>query len=104
MRFTLFILLTLLSWNSLSQDPQFSQYYAAPLYLNPAFTGTSQSHRFIANYRNQWPNIARGFVTTAVSYDVDLHQYNSGIGSGRNGRDEVITIEFSIFLQMEGLQ
>jgi len=80
MRFTLFILLTLLSWNSLSQDPQFSQYYAAPLYLNPAFTGTSQSHRFIANYRNQWPNIARGFVTTAVSYDVDLHQYNSGIG------------------------
>jgi len=63
-----------------AQDPQFSQYYAAPLYLNPAFTGTTQDHRFIANYRNQWPNAARGFVTSAFSYDFDLYQYNSGIG------------------------
>jgi type IX secretion system PorP/SprF family membrane protein len=63
-----------------AQDPQFSQYYAAPLYLNPAFTGTTQDHRFITNYRNQWPNAARGFVTTAFSYDYSLNQYNSGIG------------------------
>ena len=63
-----------------AQDPQFSQYYAAPLYLNPAFTGTTQDHRFIANYRNQWPNAARGFVTYAFSYDYNLYHYNSGIG------------------------
>ncbi|MCW5912407.1 MAG: type IX secretion system membrane protein PorP/SprF [Cyclobacteriaceae bacterium] len=63
-----------------AQDPQFSQYYAAPLYLNPAFVGTSEDHRFIANYRNQWPNAARGFVTYAFSYDVNLNHYNSGIG------------------------
>ncbi len=62
------------------QDPEFSQYYAAPLYLNPAFAGTTTDHRFIANYRNQWPNIARGYVTTALSYDYDLYHYNSGIG------------------------
>ena len=62
------------------QDPEFSQYYAAPLYLNPAFTGTTNDHRFIANYRNQWPNIARGYVTTALSYDYNMQQYNSGIG------------------------
>jgi type IX secretion system PorP/SprF family membrane protein len=80
MRFYFFILAVFISGNIFSQDPQFSQYYAAPLYLNPAFAGTTQTHRFIANYRNQWPNIARGFVTTAVSYDVDLRQYNSGIG------------------------
>lgn len=68
-------------WLSLrAQDPQISQYYAAPLYLNPAFTGTTQDHRFIANYRNQWPNAARGFVTYAFSYDYNLYQYNSGIG------------------------
>lgn len=64
----------------LAQDPQFSQYYAAPLYLNPAFAGTSEDHRFIANYRNQWPNAARGFVTYAFSYDVNLNHYNSGVG------------------------
>ncbi|CAN5261540.1 hypothetical protein BH09BAC3_BH09BAC3_22870 [soil metagenome] len=63
-----------------AQDPEFSQYYAAPLYLNPAFTGTTTDHRFIANYRNQWPSIARGYVTTALSYDYNLHQYHSGIG------------------------
>lgn len=63
-----------------AQDPQFSQYYAAPLYLNPAFTGTTQSHRFISNYRNQWPAVGKGFVTYAVSYDVDLNSFNSGVG------------------------
>jgi type IX secretion system PorP/SprF family membrane protein len=63
-----------------AQDPQFSQYFAAPLYLNPAFTGTTQDHRFIANYRNQWPNAARGFVTYAFSYDYNMYHYNSGIG------------------------
>jgi type IX secretion system PorP/SprF family membrane protein len=63
-----------------SQDPEFSQYYAAPLYLNPAFTGTSEDHRFISNYRNQWPNIATGYQTFAMSYDYNLLDYNSGIG------------------------
>lgn len=75
------ILFLIICWSSvLAQDPQFSQYYAAPLYLNPAFTGTTQDHRFIANYRNQWPNAARGFVTYAFSYDYNLYHYNSGIG------------------------
>lgn len=63
-----------------AQDPEFSQYYAAPLYLNPAFSGTSVDHRFIANYRNQWPNISQAFETYAFSYDVNLDQYNSGLG------------------------
>lgn len=63
-----------------AQDPEFSQYYAAPLYLNPAFTGTSIDHRFMANYRNQWPNIARGYESYAFSYDYNMDYYNSGIG------------------------
>lgn len=75
-----YFILIFCSTNLLAQDPQFSQYYAAPLYLNPAFTGTSEDHRFIANYRNQWPNAARGFVTYAFSYDVNLNHYNSGVG------------------------
>lgn len=74
------ILVLGMKMNTWAQDPQFSQYYAAPLYLNPAFTGTTQDHRFIANYRNQWPNAARGFVTYAFSYDYNLYLYNSGIG------------------------
>ena len=63
-----------------AQDPEFSQYYAAPLVLNPAFTGTASDHRFIANYRNQWPAITNGFVTTALSYDYNMESLNSGVG------------------------
>jgi type IX secretion system PorP/SprF family membrane protein len=64
-----------------AQDPEFSQYYSAPLYLNPAFTGTANDHRFIANYRNQWPGVTNGFVTYALSYDYNLENLNSGIGA-----------------------
>lgn len=73
-------LLTFVSSLAHAQDPEFSQYYAAPLYLNPAFAGTSVDHRFIANYRNQWPNISQAFETYAFSYDYNLDQLNSGLG------------------------
>src|SRR5258706_13582709 len=77
---SILFLIFLRSTVMLAQDPEFSQYYAAPLYLNPAFTGTTDDHRFIMNYRNQWPNIARGYQTLAVSYDYNLYQYNSSVG------------------------
>lgn len=77
-----YIILILLSIPLLSkaQDPQFSQYYNAPLYLNPAFAGTAADHRFIVNYRNQWPNLNNGFVTYAMSYDYNMSNLKSGIG------------------------
>jgi len=74
------LILLVVSIPALAQDPEFSQYYAAPLYLNPAFAGTTDDHRFMANYRNQWPNITRGYQTYAFSYDYNLHNYNSGVG------------------------
>ncbi len=74
------ILFCLTGLVSFAQDPEFSQYYAAPLYLNPAFTGTATDHRLIANYRNQWPSVSNGFVTYAFSYDYNLAGLNSGLG------------------------
>ncbi|MFT5922039.1 MAG: hypothetical protein ACI8TS_001371, partial [Flavobacteriales bacterium] len=38
-----------------AQDPEFTQFYANPLYLNPAFAGTARCPRLVMNYRNQWP-------------------------------------------------
>ncbi len=53
MRLCTLVVFVLMSDKIFSQDPQFSQYHSAPLYLNPVFAGTTQTHRFIANYRNQ---------------------------------------------------
>lgn len=80
MRKYLIVIICFIPLISFGQDPQFSQYYAAPLYLNPAFAGTSTGHRFIANYRNQWPNLYNGFVTYSVSYDYHLEGLKSGVG------------------------
>ncbi len=63
-----------------AQDFQFSQYYAAPLYLNPAFTGTGKMHRLTANARMQWPNLPKAYRTMAVSYDYNLEELSSGFG------------------------
>lgn len=70
----------LCSLAGIAQDPEFSQYYAAPLSLNPAFTGTASDHRFILNHRIQWPSITNGFVTSALSYDYNMESLNSGVG------------------------
>lgn len=55
-----------------AQDIHFSQFYMAPLFLNPAMTGVMNcNHRVIANYRNQWASILRSnaYNTYNVSYD-----------------------------------
>lgn len=81
MKKEIFVLLATLSTTAvLAQDPQFSQYFAAPIYHNPAFTGASHKSRVIANYRNQWPSIPGAFVTYATSFDTYFKEYNSGVG------------------------
>lgn len=74
------ILLSLVCLNSMAQDAQFSQFYAAPMYQNPAFAGSAYAPRLIANYRNQWPSINANFVTSAFSVDHYIEKLNSGVG------------------------
>lgn len=50
------------------------------MYLNPAFTGVTYEHRFVANYRNQWPGISKTYQTYMASYDYNLSDLNSGLG------------------------
>lgn len=63
-----------------AQDPQFSQFYANHLYLNPAFAGSARCPRFSLNYRNQWPAISGNFVTYSASYDQHIDAIQGGIG------------------------
>ena len=48
-----------------AQDPEFTQFYANPLYLNPAFAGSARCPRIVMNYRNQWPGMFLGKSTHA---------------------------------------
>ena len=56
-----------------AQDPNFSQFFASPLTLNPALTGKFDGAvRVAGNYRNQWPTIENAYVTKTVSVDFGL--------------------------------
>jgi len=73
-----------------SQDAQFSQFYANPIYLNPALTGShSGTYRIIANYRSQWQGaIDQPFTTTSASGDLKFALPNRS-GSYRKSNDIV---------------
>jgi len=63
-----------------AQDPQFSQFYNAPLYLNPGFTGITPQQRIVANHRLQWPTLPQAYSTYAVSYELFVGELKSGFG------------------------
>lgn len=78
----LFVLLvfTVVLGDLRAQDPQFTQFYANPLYLNPAFAGTARCARVCMNYRNQWPNLSGTYVTYSASYDQHFDFLAGGLG------------------------
>ncbi len=63
-----------------SQDAVFSQFYANPLYLNPAFAGSEHCSRFALNYRNQpFPEFGK-IATYSVSADRYFDVLSGGLG------------------------
>ena len=81
-RQTIFILFAAFIWSFSvqGQDPIYSQYYAAPLQLNPAFAGNTYTPHIAINYRNQWPSLNQAYVSYSVSYSQFFKKFNSGIG------------------------
>ena len=56
-----------------AQDPHFSQFFASPLTLNPAFTGKFDGQwRLAVNHRDQWPSIPKAYVTSSGSFDFGI--------------------------------
>lgn len=69
----LFILLTIVFASSNAQDPHFSQFFASPLTLNPAYTGKFDGlWRVAANHRAQWPSIPNAYITSSASVDLPI--------------------------------
>ncbi|HEY3403230.1 MAG TPA: type IX secretion system membrane protein PorP/SprF [Ohtaekwangia sp.] len=74
------VLMIMASLTVYGQDPQFSQYYQQPLYLNPGFTGITPQQRIAVNHRIQWPSLPKAFSTYALSYDIFVDELRSGFG------------------------
>jgi type IX secretion system PorP/SprF family membrane protein len=67
-------------FNANAQDPAFTQFYANPLYLNPAMAGSNGCPRFGVNYRNEWPQLSGNYVTYSASYDQYFKNISGGFG------------------------
>ncbi len=98
-RCTTVILMCIAGLSVFAQDAEFTQFYAAPLYLNPAFAGSARCPRVIMNYRNQWPAISGTFVTYAASYDQLVPSLQGGLGllvlSDKAGEGTLMTTNIS---------
>ena len=90
-KFLTFLLLAMLSFSTISaQDQQFSQFFAAPMTLNPALTGAfSGRYRVGIIYRNQWANVLESPMVTygaAADFRFSLNPRTSrkqdGLGAG----------------------
>ncbi len=83
-----------------SQDVHFSQFYANPLYLNPAFAGSRICPRIITNFREQWPSVTGDFMSYSASYDQHFDAISGGVGilflGDQDGKDE--RLQHDIFL------
>lgn len=64
-----------------AQDVNLSQFYANPLYLNPAFAGSVVAPRIAVTYRGQWPGLVSAFTTVSASYDQYVPDLHGGIGA-----------------------
>lgn len=74
MRNTVLLIVLLCSlFSTRAQDPNFSQFFASPLTLNPALTGKFDGIiRVAGNYRNQWPTINNAYTTYTASLDAGI--------------------------------
>jgi type IX secretion system PorP/SprF family membrane protein len=63
-----------------AQDPTFTQFYANPIYLNPALAGSTGCPRVSMNYRNEWPSLTGNYVTYSLAYDSYVKSISGGLG------------------------
>ena len=102
-----------------AQDAYFSQYYAAPLFLNPALTGVEQDIYFGVNHRSQWSSLEFPFTTTQFSMifpmisphgqhigGLGLSFFNDVTGSSANFKTQGISLSgaYNLWLERSGNQ
>lgn len=67
--------------NLFAQDPQLSQFYASPIYTNPAFAGAAKKLRFTANIRNQYIGLNNNYKTAVAAIDAYVPKLQGGLAT-----------------------
>jgi len=66
--------------NGWAQDASFSQFYANPLFMNPAMAGVEGPAKVYLGYRNQWPGATDPYSTYHASYEQYVEPLQGGVG------------------------
>ena len=74
-----------LSFSSLAQDAEFSQYYAAQMYLNPSLIGFEDQSALSLSTRTQWQSINQTFTTQQASFHFPIYTKEKLIKTGAFG-------------------
>lgn len=88
-----------LGWATRAQDIQFSQFYAVPVYQNPAFAGSSYLQRFTFHQRLQWMALDARYVSSMVAWDGHFDRLRGGLGlmalRDYQGGDKITSTEWA---------
>lgn len=82
--------------NLLAQNPFFSQYYAAPLYLNPALAGADREISFGINHRSQWNSNDAPYELSQFSFTYPIIMQRGAHAKHLGG------VGFSVYRDMAG--
>lgn len=85
------VLVFLVGWSvaASGQDHIYSQFYNAPLYLNPALTGQFEGDiRMNMVYRNQWSGLSGTLSYINASADLNIPNFAGGLGLQFNRSSE----------------
>jgi type IX secretion system PorP/SprF family membrane protein len=81
MRNYILVLLSFFVVSVNAQDHIYSQFYNAPLYLNPALTGQFEGDiRMNMIYRNQWSGLSGDLSYLSASVDLNIPHFGGGVG------------------------
>jgi type IX secretion system PorP/SprF family membrane protein len=81
LRYTLALFITVANLSAFAQDHIFSQFFNAPIYLNPSLTGQFEGDiRMNLIYRNQWSGLSGDLSYISASADINIPKFAGGVG------------------------
>jgi type IX secretion system PorP/SprF family membrane protein len=80
-RYRIVLLMVLASFSAVGQDHIYSQFFNAPIYLNPSLTGQFEGDiRMNLIYRNQWSGLSGDLSYITASADLNISKFAGGVG------------------------